>query len=115
MAFAALILAGMGMGYTPETAAIWSERVGAWRASGLTAAAYAEGRGFAGSTLRFWANRLKTAPVLSAARVVQLVARRAEPETELVIEVGAARVRVRRGFDHALLAEVLGALGEVGR
>jgi hypothetical protein len=105
----------MGMGYTPETAAIWSERARAWRASGLTAAAFADGKGFAGSTLRFWASRLKSAPVASAPRVVQLVARRAEPETEVVIEVGAVRVRVRRGFDRALLAEVLGALGEVAR
>jgi hypothetical protein len=105
----------MGMGYTAETAAIWSERVRGWRASGLTATAYADGKGFAGSTLRFWANRLKSAPVTSAPRVVQLVARRAEPEAEVVIEIGAARVRVRRGFDRALLAEVLGALGEVAR
>jgi hypothetical protein len=110
-----LILARMAYtATTASTAATWSERVRAWRASGETAAAFAEGKGFAGSTLRFWATRLKSAPLPSSPRIVQLVARSAAP-TELLVEVGAARVRVGRGFDRELLADVVGALSGAAR
>lgn len=102
---------------TASTAAIWSERVRAWRASGETASVFAEGKGFAGSTLRFWATRLKSAPLPSAPRIVQLVARSAAAPAapELFVEVGAARVRVGRGFDRELLVEVVVALSGVER
>lgn len=107
----------MGMGYTAATAAVWSDRVRAWRASGETANQFAEGKGFAGSTLRFWATRLKTAPASAPAmpRIVQLVTRRAEAGAELLVEVGAARVRVQRGFDRELLVEVVVALSGASR
>ena len=75
---------------------------------------FAEGKGFAGSTLRFWATRLKSVPLSSAPRIVQLVTRTATP-AELLVEVGAARVRVGRGFDRELLVEVVGALSGAAR
>ena len=100
----------MGMGYTAATAAVWSARVRAWRASGETANQFADGKGFAGSSLRFWATRLKSAPAPAMPRIVQLVTRRTEAGAELLVEVGAARVRVQRGFDRELLVEVVGAL-----
>lgn len=34
--------------------------------------------------------------------------------SEIVLEVGAVRMRVARGFDRELLAEVIGALGSGG-
>ena len=105
----------MGMGYTAATAAVWSDRVRAWRASGETANQFAEGKGFAGSTLRFWATRLKAAPAPAMPRIVQLVTRRAEVASELLVEVGAARVRVQRSFDHELLIEVVAALSGTSR
>jgi hypothetical protein len=105
----------MGTGYTAATAAVWSDRVRAWRASGETASQFAEGKGFAGSTLRFWATRLKAAPAAPLPRIVQLVPRRAEAGPELLIEVGAARVRVQRGFDRELLVEIVTALSGASR
>lgn len=93
-----------------STEQAWSERVRAWRASGQTAAEFAQGRGFAAATLTWWSSRLRqgTRPAF-----VQLVAKSAAPAPppELVVEVGGARVRVAAGFDPALLADVVRALG----
>ena len=101
------------MAVLASTAALWSERVRAWRASGETASAYADGKGFAASTLRFWASRLNRMP--SAPRIVQLVPRPALVAAELLVEVGAARVRVGRGFDRELLADVVATLAGAER
>jgi hypothetical protein len=89
----------------------WAERVRAWRASGQEAGAFAAGKGFAGSTLRWWASQVERE--VSPPRIVPVVARAASQRArgDLVIEVGAARVRVTPGFDGALLAEVVRALG----
>ena len=40
------------------------ERVAAWRANGLTAEAFASGKAFSASTLRWWSSRLGRAQVL---------------------------------------------------
>jgi hypothetical protein len=88
----------------------WAERVQAWRASGQEASAFAADKGFEASTLRWWASRLgREEPV----RIVPLIARVSSPESrgEVVVEVGGARVRVTSGFDGALLAQVVRALG----
>lgn len=92
---------------------MWTERVRSWRESGETAEAFAEGKGFAGSTLRFWSSRLGR--TVSAPRLVQLVPKATAPvsvtaSSSLEIEIGDARVRVARGFDRELLAEVVGVL-----
>lgn len=89
---------------------MWTERVVAWRASGETVAEFAAGKGFAASTLKCWAGRLrrkdrrKFVPVVRRPRAVLA-------PTELLIEIGGARVRVAPGFDAALLADVVRALG----
>ncbi len=46
-------------------------------------------------------------------RVVPVIARASRPETQgdVVVEVGGARIRVTPGFDGALLAQVVRALG----
>jgi transposase len=112
-----------------ETEAKWAERIRRWRASGKTAKAFAAGQGFEGSTLRYWASELKkrravksTKPVavppappkpVAAPRVRLLrvhPVRRSITEP-MVISVGDARIEVRRGFDRALLREVVSALG----
>lgn len=86
---------------------IWAKRVAGWRASGRTADEYAAGRGFAGSTLRWWSSHLGRTPA-----IVQVV--RAAPARDAALElaVGDVRVLVRSGFDRALLAEVLDVLRE---
>jgi hypothetical protein len=109
---------------TSETAVKWTERVRAWRASGKSAEAFAADQDFQASTLRFWASRLKaqaaelkpsTSSPVAMARVVRQQARPAtasiETGAELAIVIGGARVTVSRGFDAALLREVVAALG----
>jgi hypothetical protein len=103
-----------------ETETKWSERVGAWKASGRTAKEFAEGCDFKPSTLVYWASCLRTGiggaprakkrePRVRMARVVPASAR---AEDAIVIAVGTARVAVRAGFDPALLRQVVRALGE---
>lgn len=93
-----------------STQDLWRGRVTAWQRSGLTADAFCADKPFAASTLRWWASRLRRAP---APTFVELRPSRAvvvPPPTELVVEVGAARVRLTPGFDPALLGAVVAAL-----
>lgn len=93
----------------------WTRRVAEWRASGQTSEAFTEGKPFTAGGLRHWASRLKTRPPpRKVLRMVRLRRTRravatASPGTgsSLVVELGAARVVVRPGFDRALLAAVL--------
>lgn len=86
----------------------WAKRVAEWRASGLTAGEFAAGRGFGGSTLRWWASRLGRE---QSAFVRVVTAPSAEVRDGPVeVHVGEARVVVRSGFDRATLAEVLAVL-----
>jgi transposase len=113
-----------------STEAKWAERVREWRSSGKTAEAFAEGRQFEASTLRYWASRLKVSavtgqadasrpapkPTVAMARVVRGrgTRRAADVRTgggEIAISVGAARITVGRGFDPVLLRDVVVALG----
>lgn len=101
-----------------STEQLWRERVRGWREAGGSAEAYAKGRGFSGSALRMWGGRLSPRGGTASPRIVALVPRGTAPATtstaaggELIIEVGGARIRVAAGFDRALLAEVIGALG----
>ena len=110
-----------------ETAAKWTERVRAWRASGGSAASFAAGQGFAASTLRRWDSKLTQAakPRVAMARVVRRGA--GEPAearagaatssvappsaTALTLEVDGARIVVGRGFDAELLRQLVQAIG----
>ena len=100
---------------TKETEAKWRSRVAEWKASGMTAEAFATGNGFKPSTLRFWSYQLgkeramsQAAPAVEMARVVRIGA--PAPDTELAIAVGDVRVLVGRGFDAELLRQVVRAL-----
>jgi len=121
---------------TKETEAKWVDRVREWRESGLSAEDFARSRGFKASTLCWAASLLRQAassavPTRASAgqgrsrpRAARRTASPTEPPrflpvraraagtaaTEMVIEVGAARVRVLRGFDVSLLGEVVRAL-----
>jgi len=104
-----------------ETESKWTARVAAWRASGQTAPAFCVGKEFKPGGLRYWASRLgragggtvggaakgvRLARVVRASRSVEAVV-----ETPILIEVGAARLGVRRGFDAGALRAVLDVLG----
>jgi hypothetical protein len=91
--------------------------VRAWRASGLEAKAFAEGKGYAAATLQWWSSRLGRS---TEVRLLPLVARRTAragggslpaQASSVVVEVGGARLRVGPGFDPTLLADVVRALG----
>ena len=113
-------------GMKTETEAVWAERVEEWRKSGKSAAEFAADKPYAGSTLQWAASRLKQSPPRASkprtGRPVSVgeirmakVVRRTNPEAavaEMVIEVAGTRIGVRRGFDRALLREVVSALSE---
>jgi hypothetical protein len=67
-------------------------------------------KGYEASTLRWWSSRLGRE---ERVRIVPVVARASSVEApgEVVVEVGGARVRVTSGFDGAVLAQVVRALG----
>lgn len=88
---------------TQET---WKKRVEEWRASGLSSAEFAAGRGFTGSGLRHMAHRLQAKPDLRLARV-EVVAERELSEAPVVVRVGDVRVEATRGFSGEVLAAVL--------
>ncbi len=86
------------------------ERVRAWRASGQDAGTFAADMGYAASTLRWWSSQVGRD---ERVRMVPVVTRPSSwiGAPEVVVEIGAARVRVTSGFDAALLSEVVRALG----
>jgi hypothetical protein len=104
-----------------ETESKWATRVAGWRASGQTAPSFCVGKEFKPGGLRYWASRLgkagggavgaaakgvRLARVVRASRSVEAVV-----ETPILIEVGTARLGVRRGFDPGALRAVLDVLG----
>jgi hypothetical protein len=99
-----------------EAEKTWTERVAEWRASGRPAPEFVQGRGYAASTLRYWATRLQRLaegrpwPSSSRVRMARVKVTKAS-SAPLVVAVGAARIEVRPGFDGALLREVIAAIG----
>ena len=114
-------------------AAEWTERVAAWRASGLTADQFCAGRDFACRTLLRWSSELgRTAvgptirfaravpvpvpvpkkPEIALARVIRTRAPVEIPGAAIVIVVDGARVEVGRGAAREVLLMVLDALSE---
>lgn len=109
------------------SASRWAELVDEWESKGGSARAFAEERGIAEASLRWWKHELsrrsrneparrspgptpKREPQLAIAKVVREGERGAP--AEVVVVVGAARIVVRRGFDPGLLREVIRALQE---
>lgn len=100
----------------PSTEQRWRDRVVAWQRSGLTADVFVADKPYSASTLHWWSSRLRRAvpptfvelrprPAVEGPRVA----------ADLLVEVGAARVRVTSDFDPALLAAVVRALSEPSR
>ena len=110
-----------------KTDAKWLERIRQWKESGKTAEEFAVGQPFKASTLKWRAAELrrtaeggkrygKGATVdgpLRLARVVPVARSRdkaAALSSSVTIEVSGARIVLSRGFDAALLVEVVRAL-----
>jgi transposase len=92
----------------------WQQRVTQWKKSGLTAEVFATRQGLNPRTLRWWSSALQR-PAVGSAPIgfARLVAADAAPSPsvepailDLVLPSGRI-VRVRRGFDPALLRELL--------
>ncbi len=100
-----------------DTRAKWERRVARWKASGLTAAEFAAGRGYSPATLKWWSSRLGPRGLPDAVGSAVPLARvvvRDEPaavaetaETPVVLELEQLRIAVRRGFDPEVLRQVL--------
>jgi len=107
----------------------WSELVRAWRASGQTARAFAISRNVSDSSLRCWEKQLakrseaataspsapsskSTTRPPSLARVVRPGEVVSDEDASIAVVVGDITIAVRRGFDRALLREVVQALAE---
>lgn len=96
---------------------VWAKRVEAWRKSGLSSVAFAEGKGFTGGGLRHMAYRLRRAaakpPVIRLARVVRARASAvASAGAAVVVVIGEARIEVQPGASREALAVVLEALAD---
>lgn len=96
----------------------WKKHVAAWKKSGRTAKAFAVERGLNAATLRWWASSLRReAPTgRRGAGFARLVAQaagedgaRASSTVDVVLASGRI-VRVRSGFEPALLQAVVAAL-----
>jgi hypothetical protein len=97
----------------------WATEVAAWRASGLTARKFCEGRDYAATRLYWWSSQLKSSegsgkrkPAVPMARVVRRGAAQAQPRTPIVIQVGSARVEVPSDADRDTLSAVLQSLAD---
>jgi transposase len=102
----------------------WKKRVAEWKRSGLTAGVFADQRGLNPRTLLWWSSTLRRpaarvadrAAEVGFARVVTVdhgapaPAPSVEPAALEIVLTSGRVVRVRRGFDVAVLREVLSAL-----
>lgn len=93
--------------------------VAACKASGLSPKAFAEREHLSVSTLYQWLAKAKDSSSRPALRIARVVRRDPAPRettrptpvaTPLVIELGAARIRLSAGFDRNLLAAVVDVL-----
>ena len=110
----------------PNTEAVWAERIEEWGRSGQSATEFAEGKPFTSGTLTWAASQLrkeargrgkrreggsraKPERKIRMAEVVRRPAKTSAVES-VAVEIGGAVVTVRRGFDRALLQDVVVAL-----
>ena len=97
----------------------------AWRASGLTAAQFCDGREYAARTLLRWSSELRLTrpttalariePVTKAPEIARVIRVRAPveiPGAAIVVVLSDARVEVGRGASRKVLTMVLDALSE---
>lgn len=101
-------------------AKIWAERIIEWRASGLTAAKFADGRDFSAHQVWYWAAKMRREearaaaaakpPGVRLARVLRIPRQTLAvrpTEALLSVELLGVRVFVPPGFDRATFSTVL--------
>src|SRR4051812_19916997 len=95
----------------------WQKRVAQWKKSGLTAEGFAAQEGLNPGTLLWWSSRLRRLAAGEAevgfARLIpveEVPAQASEPGALDIVLASGRVVRVRPGFDPALLRDVLRVL-----
>lgn len=75
---------------------MWKQRVASWRASGQSAERFSAGRGFAASTLKWWASELRdSVPIVRMAQVIRSSSDNAvRARGAVVVEQLDTRVRI---------------------
>jgi len=110
----------------PNTEAVWAERIEEWGRSGQSATEFAEGKPFTSATLTWAASQLRKAARGKGKRregesrtkrerkirIAEVVRRPSKTPVadSVVVEIAGAVISVRRGFDRALLQDVVVAL-----
>jgi hypothetical protein len=92
--------------------AVWAKRVGQWKASGLTGAAFAARLGVKEATLRHWRWQLGHARKTSAPAFVEVLGPMVQPQIALEVRVGEVQVVVPVGFDDETLRRLMRVLEE---
>lgn len=92
--------------------AVWAERVAAWKASGMGAVRFCEGKGYSSSSLAAWSRRLRTSDASSAPSVrLAAVVRQAAPAAcgagGITVERGALRVHFAHDCDRQWALTIL--------
>jgi hypothetical protein len=83
----------------------WSEKIAAWRESGLSIAAWCRQNNEGYYRFIYWRNRLQQKATPSG-RFVEL----AVETSSLAVECNGVTLRIERGFDRDLLRQVLSVL-----
>lgn len=100
---------------TAPSAEAWLKHVARWREGEASVVEYCREHGLAISAMRYQIRKAPTVPTprvrLARVRRDGIPAAPTSTSTAVVIEVGAARIRVERGVDAATLAAVMAALG----
>lgn len=92
----------------PELQEKWAEIIAYYKGSGLTAAEWCEKYGCTIGRLRYWIKKFDSrADDETKWAQVEIVDANPPKVTTISIHVGAARIEVNYGFNHALLADVL--------
>jgi hypothetical protein len=98
---------------TLSAAQRWCQVLSRFDASELSVAAFCRENAIAGSSFFYWRRRLANRPAAPDFVEAKVVAVPVAARAAVVIEVrlrGGRRIRVRRGFDRALLAEIVTTL-----
>lgn len=83
----------------------WSEKIAAWRESGLSVAAWCRQNNEGYHRFLYWRNRLRQ-KAMPSGRFVELTVE----TSSLAVECNGVTLHIERGFDRELLREVLSVL-----
>lgn len=89
----------------------WTEKIDAWRSSGLNMAAWCRQNAIGYHRFLYWRNRLEGQPPKPSGRFVELTL--GQGHSSLRLECHGIYLHVERGFDPGLLTEILAVLKKV--